>query len=288
MITIYRLTGKHRSVTPLQSILCIGELGITTDSLARSAIKFGSDNHVYIDKNRCSKCYLCKLKSRYIHLNAEHYPFVSEEEDSKCYDITPKDQIHFESNLSLYAEEAGISKWIYCLFKIYGLENTYTECAISKEYVPVSILKKVGKYRADGVYGKSVIVDVESTVQKFVFVFENKKSDIQTDDWITEAFKQIIAYASSSIYRNSKNEIYFVFCYNGSYDIRDRALIVIRQSGLLRLLREVFGDKDNYHLVILSSAKIFGVIKRSLKTNKKDEEDLIDLILRNEVVLPSK
>jgi len=288
MITINKLTGKNRLVTSLKNILCIGALGITRDSLEKSAIKIDSDGNVYIDKDRCSKCYLCKLKSKRIHLDAEHYPFVSEQEDSNCYDITLEDQVHFESNLSSYAEEAGISKWVYCLFKIYGIENTYTECAISKEYVPVDILKKVGKYRAGGVYGKSVIVDVESTVQEFIFVFENKKSDIQTDDWITEAFKQIITYASSSIYQRSKNEIYFVFCYNGSYDITDRALKVIGKHGLLQPIREVFKDKNNYHLAILNSAKIFGVIKRSLKTNKKDKKQLIELILNNEVVLPSK
>lgn len=286
MITIYKLTGKNRIKTSIENLLCIGVLDITTDSLEKCAIKFESHNRVYIDKNRCSKCYLCKLKSKYIHLDSENYPYISDAEDKKQYDIRSEDQIHFESNLSLYDEQSGISKWIYCLFRIYGIEETYTECAISKEYVPREILKKLGKYRADGVYGKSVVADIESITREFIFVFENKKANTQTDDWIVEAFKQIIAYASSSLYYEvSAKELYFVFCYNGSYDITKRALQVTEHEGLLYILQEIFKNKKNYHLVILNSAKIYEVVKSTLKTGEKDKRQIIDLILKNEVGL---
>jgi hypothetical protein len=286
MMPIYRLTGKNRKVTSIDSVLCIGVLDITADSLKKCAIKFGANDRVYIDKNRCSKCYLCKLKSKYVHLDSEHYPYISNVEDTSQYDITPEDQIHFESNLSNYDEQSGISKWIYCLFRIYGIEETYTECAISKEYVPQEILRKLGKYRSDAVYGKSVVVDIESRAREFIFVFENKKANTQTDDWIIEAFKQIIAYASSSIYyRESSKELYFIFCYNGSLEIKTRALHVTEQEGLLHMLREIFRDKQNYHLAVLNSAKIYDVVKMTLKTNKKDKKQLIDLILNNEVGL---
>lgn len=286
MITIYRKTGKNRSITGIQNLLCIGVLDTTIDSLEKAAIKFRSDGSVYIDKSRCSKCYLCKLKSKYIHLDSENYPYVSDQVDNRSYDITNDDQIHFESNLSTYNEESGISKWIYCLFKIYGIDETYTECAISKEYIPKDVLERLGKYRADAVYSKSVVVDLESTVREFIFIFENKKSNIHIDDWIVEAFKQIIAYASSSIYKQVVGkELYFVFCYNGSYDVTSHALQVLKQKKLLHILQGIFKEKKNYHLVILNSAKIFEVVKETLKTNKKDKEQIINLVLKNEVRL---
>jgi hypothetical protein len=51
------------------------------------------------------------------------------------------------------------------------------------------------------------------------------------------------------------------------------------------MLREIFRDKQNYHLAVLNSAKIYDVVKMTLKTNKKDKKQLIDLILNNEVGL---
>lgn len=278
IINIERLTGKNRVRSGRETFLCLGILDLSKESQEKSAIKLTNKGY-FIDKYRCSKCYLCKLKSDFIALDKEHFPYVKETKDNESYELGIDDQIHFESNLSTYDEESGISKWIYTLFRLFGISETFTECAISKEFVPQEILKILGKFKEDGVYGKSVIPDVEGRSDEFIFVFENKKYSTSNDDWIIEAIKQIILYAYSRIYQEKKNNVVFIFCYNGSYDIKDRIINVIEQNSELKYLYEIFKKKPNYKFVLLPSSLLFGIVKKSIKENKKDKKWLINTIL---------
>jgi hypothetical protein len=278
IIDIERLEGKNRNKKSRKTFLCLGVLDLSAESQKKSAIKL-TDKGYSIDKYRCSKCYLCKLKSDFIALDEEHFPYVKETKDNESYELTVDDQIHFESNLSTYDEESGISKWIYTLFRLFGISETFTECAISKEFVPQEILRALGKFKEDRVYSKSVIPDVEGRSDEFIFVFENKKYSTGDDDWIIEAIKQIILYAYSRIYQNEKNNVVFIFCYNGSYDIKDRVINVIEQNPELKLLYKIFKEKPNYKFVLLPSSLLFGIVKKSIKENKKDKQWLINTIL---------
>jgi len=278
IIRVERLTGKNRKISGRDTIPCLGVLDLSEESLKKSAIKL-TKNGWYIDKYRCSKCYLCKLISDHIALDDEHFPYIIEGKDNKTYELNMEDQIHFESNLATYTEESGISKWIYVIFRSFGISKTFTECAISKEFVPEEILRKLGKFRGYGVYGKSVIPDVEGITSEFVFVFENKKFSTGNDNWIIEALKQIILYASSKIYQEKQRDVIFIFCYNGSYDIKERVISVIEQNPELKCLYEIFREKPNYKFVLLPSSLLFEIIKKSLKEGKKDKKWIIETIL---------
>jgi len=278
IINVERLTGKNRVRNGRETFLCPGILDISKESQDKSAIKLNDKGYI-IDKWRCSKCYLCKLKSDYIELDKDNFPFIVNKKSDKKYTLNIKDQIHFESCLSNYSEESGISKWIYTIFKLFGIDDTYTECAISKEYVPEKMLKLLGKFKIDGVYGKSVIPDVEGSLNEFIFVFENKKSCTGNDGWIVEALKQIILYASSKIYQEKKNEVIFIFCYNGSLDITERLNEVINKNPELKIIYEIFDKKPNYSFALIPSSDFFEIIKKAIKENKKDKEDIVKLII---------
>lgn len=286
IIRVERLTGKDRKITGRDTFPCLGILDLSKESQEKSAIKLTKDGKWYINKYRCSKCYLCKLKSDFIALDEEHFPYILESKDTKKYNLTINDQIHFESNLATYDEESGISKWIYCIFRSFGISKTFTECAISKEFVSEDILRKLGKFRGDGVYGKSVIPDVEGITSEFVFVFENKKFSTGSDDWIIEALKQIILYASSKIYQEKQRDVIFIFCYNGSYDIKERVINVIEQNPELKCLYDIFKKKQNYKFVLLPSSLLFEIVKKALKEGKKDKKWIIETILSRVEKLP--
>ncbi|MBS3105544.1 hypothetical protein J4234_04765 [Candidatus Woesearchaeota archaeon] len=287
IINVESLTGKNRSKSSRTTFLCLGILDMTKDDQNKSAIKL-DDNGWKIDKYRCSKCYLCKLKSKYIALDKDNFPYVTDREVNEKYEISFEDQIHFESCLADYDEKSGISKWIYSIFRLFDINETYTECAISKEYIPKEILKKLGRFRADGIYGKSSIPDVEGKINEFVFVFENKKFSTANDNWIIDAVKQIILYASSEIYQKRKNNITFIFCYNGSYNIRGRVVKIIKENPELKILYEVFDKKPNYSFSLIPSSEFFNLIKDSIKNNKKDKQKIIDLILSKKENFPLK
>lgn len=287
MINIERLTGKNRVKSGRDAFLCPGTLDLSKDSQEKSAIKL-TDKGWYIDKWRCSKCYLCKLKSKYIALDKDNFPYVIDVEDDQNYSLTVKYQIHFESSLSNYTEESGISKWIYTIFKLFGIDETYTECAISKEHIPQDLLKLLGKFKEGGVYGKSVIADVEGTLNEFVFVFENKKSSTDDDNWIIEALKQIILYASSKMYQKKDIEVVFIFCYNGSLDIKDRVIEVIGNNPQLKVMYDVFLKKPNYSFSLIPSSDFFDIIKKAIKENKRDKNGIIKLILSKKQKFPLK
>jgi len=286
IINIESKQGRSRQIKSKKSFLCIGVLDLSKESQQKAAIKLTDTGEWHIDKFRCSKCYLCKLKSEYIYLDEQHFPVVGNKIDEKTYDLTPEDQIHFESNLATYKEEAGISKWIYSIFRLFGISETFSECAINKELIPRDILEKLGKLRTAGVYGKSVIPDVEGNTDEFVFVFENKKYSTGDDGWIIEAIKQIILYSSSKIYQEKEANVVFIFCYNGSYDIKDRIVKVIDQHKELKIIYDIFNKKQNYKLVLLPSSEIFKVIYKALKEGKKEKAWVIDAILNNVRNLP--
>lgn len=286
IIHIEKLTTKKRKKTSIPTFLCIGVKDLT--EMEKSALKLTNDGKWYIDKYRCSKCYLCKLKSPYVALDDEHFPYISETKDDRTYELTVDDQLYFESVLATYEEEVGISKWVYCIFRFFNISKTFTECAISKEYIPKEVLKKLDKYREDGVYGKSVIVDIEGTTNEFVFVFENKKFSTNSDDWIKDALKQIILYAASKIYQEKRNDVVFILCYNGPYIIRDRVVNIIEKNDELKILYEIFGKKPNYKFVLLPTTALFEVIKKSLKEGRKDKKWIIEAILSRVEKLPLK
>ncbi len=277
IIDVESLTGKNRVKSIRPTFLCLGILDMTKEDQDKSAIKLDNDGW-RIDKYRCSKCYLCKLKSKFIKLDEDNFPNVTDKEDTKSYELTVDDQIHFESCLADYDEKSGISKWIFTIFRLFGAGDTYTECAISKEYIPQEILKKLGKFRDDGVYGKSAIVDVEGKINEFVFVFENKKFSTSNDNWIIDAAKQITLYASSKIYQNKKDNITFIFCYNGSYNIKNRMIKIIKENPELSIIYDIFSKKPNYSFSLIPSSEFFNLIKYSLKYNKKDKQEIINLI----------
>ncbi|MEM3715176.1 MAG: hypothetical protein QXF82_09550, partial [Nitrososphaeria archaeon] len=119
-ITVESKQGRNRAKVGKKSLLCIGVLDLSKESQEKAAIKLTEEGRWYIDKFRCSKCYLCKLKSEYIALDEQNFPVIIDDKDNKKYDLTSRDQIHFESNLATYSEETGISKWIYSIFRIFG------------------------------------------------------------------------------------------------------------------------------------------------------------------------
>lgn len=278
IINVERLTGKNRIKNGRDTFLCPGILDLSKESQNKSAIKL-NERGWEIDKWRCSKCYLCKLQSEYIELDKDNFPYVTNTKTKKKYSLNLKDQIHFESCLSNYTEESGISKWIYSIFRLFGIDDTYTECAISKEFVPEEMLKLLGKFKKDGVYGKSVIPDLEGRLNQFIFVFENKKSATGNDEWIIEALKQIILYASSKIYQEKNNQIIFIFCYNGSLDITERLIEVINKKPELKIIYDLFSKKPNYNFALIPSSDFFEIIKKAIKDNKKNKEDIVKLIL---------
>ncbi len=286
-IAIESKQGRRRSITRRESLLCLGSLDLSAKSLENAAIKFTKDGQPFIDKFKCSKCYLCKLKSKHIKLDEQHFPIIVEEEDEQRYDLTTNDQLYFERSLSEYKEEEGISKWIYAIFRIFGLSKTFTEVAINKEEIPRDILEELGETVADGVYKKSVIPDIESSLGEFVFVFENKKFALTNDDWIEKAIKQITLYAHSNVYRNKENNVIFIFCYNGADDITDRVINVIEKNPRLKkFFYDIFVNKPNYKFVLLPSAEIFRIVSKVLRENRKDEKWISSVILTNIKSLP--
>lgn len=282
IIDVESKQGKNRTKTVKKSFLCLGALDLSPGSLKTAAIHLTRDGQFRIDKDKCSKCYLCKLKSKHIALDNNHLPYIIEDEDNKKYILEKDDQIDFETCLATYTEETGISKWVYSIFRIFGIINTFTECAISKEFIPKNILEALGRSVPDGVYGKSVIPDVEGRNEDFVFVFENKKYHPNNDKWIIEAIKQIILYAYSSTYKEEKNKVVFVFCYNGSRDIEDKIKrILAENSELEKYFYKIFNENINYKFSSLSSFEIYKVIEMALKEFKKEKTWIIDIILKN-------
>lgn len=284
IVYIEKLTTKERRKTSYPTFLCIGVSNLS--EMEKSALKLTNDGKWYIDKYRCSKCYLCKLKSPYIALDNEHFPYISNNEDHNTYELTADDQLYFESVLATYEEEVGISKWVYFIFRFFNISETFAECAINKKYIPKEILKKLNKYREDGVYGKSVIVDIEGTTNEFVFVFENKKFSTNSDDWIKEGLKQIILYAASKVYQEKMNDIVFILCYNGPSNIRERVVNIIEKNDELKILYEIFEKRQNYKFVLLPTTALFEVIKKSLKEGRKEKKWIIEAILSRVEKLP--
>ena len=287
IIDVETKQGKNRRKNVKKSFLCLGALDLSPRSLKTAAIQLTIDGQFHIDKDKCSKCYLCKLKSKYIALDNNHFPYVIKNKNNKKYILEKDDQIDFETCLATYTEETGISKWVYSIFRLFGITDTFTECSISKEFIPKNILKALGKSVPDGVYGKSVIPDVEGRNENFVFVFENKKYNPSADNWIIEAIKQIILYAYSRTYKKENNSVVFVFCYNGSRNIEDKIKRVFTEnSELERYFYKIFNENPNYKFSLLSSSEIYKVIEMALKENKKEKKWIVDLILKNVRTLP--
>ena len=284
IVNINKKTGRSRKIKEIPSLLCIGDLGLDAPVMERAAIKL-TEEGISIDKNRCSKCYLCKLILDNVHLDEQHFPYISDKKDGKKYNLTIEDRIHFESCIARFKEEDGISKWIYLLCKILGIDDVYTEVAINKEEIPNEILKSLGKLRLEGQYSKSVIPDIEGKHEKFVFVFENKRSDIGKDDWITEALKQTISYAHSEIYKNKKENINFIFCYNGSMDIKEKIINISKNHKGINETKKIFKDKSNYYFSVLNSSQIYNLIAECLKNGNKDKQKFIGLIKEKRMIL---
>ena len=100
--------------------------------------------------------------------------------------------------------------------------------------------------------------------------------------------EQIIYYASSEIYQKEKNDVYFIFCYTGSADIKNRVSLILANNPNLQLINNIFILKPNYHLSFNNSYEFFSIIFNSLKTKSKKPQDIINLILKKELVLPLK
>ena len=287
IIDVETKQGKNRTKKGKKSFLCLGALDLSAGSIKTAAIQLTRDGQFHIDKDKCSKCYLCKLKSKHIALDDNHLPYITEEEDNKRYILEKYDQINFETCLATYTEETGISKWVYSIFRIFGIMDTFTECAISKEFIPKNILEALGRSVPDGIYGKSVIPDVEGRTEDFVFVFENKKYNPSSDKWVIEAIKQIILYAYSSIYKEEENKVIFVFCYNGSRDIEDKIKIVLAENPELKgYLYKIFKENSNYTFSLLPSSELYTVVEMALKENKKEMAWIVDVIRKNVKNLP--
>ena len=285
IINVETKQGKNRAKKGKNSFLCLGSLDLSAGSIKKAAIQ-SKDGQLHIDKDKCSQCYLCKLKSKYIALDDNHLPYITEEEDNKRYILEKYDQINFETCLATYTEETGISKWVYSIFRIFGITDTFTECAISKEFIPKNILEALGRYVPGGTYGKSVIPDVEGRTKDLVFVFENKKYDPSSNKWVIEAIKQIILYAYSRTYKE-ENKVVFVFCYNGSRDINDKIKIVLDENPELRgYFYKIFKENSNYTFSLLPSSELYTVVKMALKENKKEMRWIVNVIQKNVKSLP--
>lgn len=283
IISVESKEGKDRRKTMKESFLCLGGLDLSAKSMDIAAIKLTKEGKWYIDKDRCSKCYLCKLNSKHVALDDNHFPYIIENEDNKRYILNLNDEIDFETCLATYNEESGLSKWVYSIFRIFGIEETFTECAISKDFIPKEILEALGRSIPDGVYRKSVIPDIEGRDKEFIFVFENKKYNPNNDTWILEAIKQIILYAYSNIYRKEKKEVIFVFCYNGSRNILDKVKNVLNKNSKLKgYIYRIFNENTNYKFSLLPSSEIYNsLVKRALEEGEKQKTWIINTILKN-------
>ena len=270
--------GNARKVKINNSFVCPGSLYINLKSAEEAAVKLDDDcNLVNIDTSKCSICYLCKLRSPNIFLNEDFLPvYNKDKKDTNVYNVPLSVNLDFLRKLTEMHEPEGIGKWIGVLLMSFGFEETYFECAVSLDTVPLNV-KDAFFVKSSGTYKKPKRVDIECFDGDNLLVFENKKGNV-VDENVSGAMGQISTYASSEIYQNfpQKNK-YFILSYNAGRSIGQKKIKNDLTESQYEIIKELFSRK-NYHFCVVPSSELFNMVCDSLKTKKKDKNSIINLI----------
>jgi ferredoxin len=286
-IEIIKKEGKARARKSLgKIILCPG---ITSNADPRAPIKYDEKlKKWFIDRNKCIKCFLCISNCKNIHLNENNFPYLDyEKERSKIMQtFNQDDYMFFENALKYYDEPNGLSKWVYVLLRIFGFE-VFKEVSIDKDTIPTDILKLFGKDKR-GVYGKSIIADLELEYKNKIYVFECKLMNPTVDKWIEDALLQIGLYSSSQIYKLTSKEgldVKFVFCYNNMAKgiiIRKIRYILDENKPLKQVLKE---NLPNGKLIVVNTYDFYHVLLNNLDIDKKDKNEIVNLLENNTITI---
>jgi hypothetical protein len=282
-VEIIKKEGKKRVKKSLGKIfLCPG---ITSNADPNSPIKYNEKlKTFYIDKNRCIKCFLCVANSKNIHLDGNNFPYLeSKIRNSINLVFNLDDYIFFEMALNKFREPDGLSKWVYTLFRIFGFE-VFKEVSIDKDTIPMDILKAFGKDKK-GVYGKSVIADLELEHENKIYVFECKLIDPTTDTWIEEALIQIALYSTSNIYKQlalkKDVNVRFVFCYNNMAKniITEKVRNILEKNSRLKNILKENLPKNEF--IIINTYELYNILLKNLDPDKKDKNQIMNLLEGN-------
>ena len=279
-VKIKNKEGKNRKVKSYNNFICIGSGTIDQKAVALNPIQETSSGLV-VKKEYCSKCYLCLLREDPPFLDSDNFPSFTATSSNVSFTI--QDRIRFEKCLQEFSEETGISKWIALLFYFYGFEETFIETNIPPDTVSDTIIQTLNFSNSDHVYKKGKRADVEINGDKFVFLFENKKHSTKDDSWLKTAVKQVVYYASSSIYTPVPNQnIYFIISYNSSSYELDRFNNIISQNPYSIIT--TIAKKPGVKICMLHSNHFYEQMLTDITNKSINKSNLISLIKSNVVI----
>ena len=279
-VKIKNKEGKNRKVKSYNNFICIGSGAIDQKAVALNPIQETSSGLV-VKKEYCSKCYLCLLREDPPFLDSDNFPSFTATSSNVSFTI--QDRIRFEKCLQEFSEETGISKWIALLFYFYGFEETFIETNIPPDTVSDTIIQTLNFSNSDHVYKKGKRADVEINGDKFVLLFENKKHSTKDDSWLKTAVKQVVYYASSSIYTPVPNQnIYFIISYNSSSYELDRFNNIISQNPYSIIT--TIAKKPGVKICMLHSNHFYEQMLTDITNKSINKSNLISLIKSNVVI----
>ena len=279
-VKIKNKEGKNRKVKSYNNFICIGSGTIDQKAVALNPIQETSSGLV-VKKEYCSKCYLCLLREDPPFLDSDNFPSFTATSSNVSFTI--QDRIRFEKCLQEFSEETGISKWIALLFYFYGFEETFIETNIPPDTVSDTIIQTLNFSNSDHVYKKGKRADVEINGDKFVLLFENKKHSTKDDSWLKTAVKQVVYYASSSIYTPVPNQnIYFIISYNSSSYELDRFNNIISQNPYSIIT--TIAKKPGVKICMLHSNHFYEQMLTDITNKSINKSNLISLIKSNVVI----
>ena len=279
-VKIKNKEGRNRKVKSYNNFICIGSGAIDQNAVALNPIQETSSGLV-VKKEYCSKCYLCLLREDPPFLDSDNFPSFTATSSNVSFTI--QDRIRFEKCLQEFSEETGISKWIALLFYFYGFDETFIETNIPPDTVSETIIQTLNFNNSDNVYKKGKRADIEINGDKFVFLFENKKHSTKDDSWLKTAVKQVIYYASSSIYTPVPNQnIYFIISYNSSSYELDRFNNII--SNKPYSIITTIAKKPGVKICMLHSNHFYEQMLTDITNKSINKSNLISLIKSNVVI----
>lgn len=279
-VKIKNKEGKNRKVKSYNNFICIGSGAIDQKAVDENPIQKTSSGLV-VKKEYCSKCYLCLLREDPLFLDSDNFPSFTATSSNVSFTI--QDRIRFEKCLEEYNEETGISKWVALLFYFYGFNETFVEASIPKDSIPSNILSSFNGINSKNVYKKGPVADIEINGDKFIFLFENKKHSTKDDNWLKTAVKQVIYYASSSIYTPVPNQnIYFIISYNSSSYELDRFNDIISNKPYSKIT--TIAKKSGVKICMLHSNHFYEQMLDDITNKSINKSNLISLIRSNVII----
>ena len=117
--------------------------------------------------------------------------------------------------------------------------------------------------------------------------FEEKFVEDLLNDMMQHVINEVsLLEEAQTIYLLTKKEdINFIFCYNGSMDIKEKIINISKNHKGINETKTIFKDKSNYYFSVLNSSEIYNLIAECLKNGNKDKQKFIGLIKEKRMIL---